>query len=142
MRLARATNRDIIVRIARSVRLARLLDTDIADAVWARLPYYGTAQHTGDGRLCIPIDLTIDPGGPGQPRATADSPAASITGSELVYCPDTRSIVFSHQGVPAAGTTQPAANLLPWARLLSPYPPYLLAALPHGARAMLLHGDS
>ena len=125
--------RDVIVRIARSVRIARLLETPVAEAIWARLPYYGTTRHTGHGQLCIPIDLGVLDAVP------ADSAASQ---GDVAYCLTSNSIVFRHDEQLAPVDAGSAPALLPWARLLSPYPPYVLAAVPHGARAVLLHGDS
>ncbi len=118
----------MIVRIGRSVRFARLLDTSIAGAIWDQLPAYGEAERTIDGALAIVFELST--------TLTPPVAAGPLDRSAITYCLLTRRVVFPSVSAATNGA------LVAWARLAEPYTPHALDTVAHGARVALLHADS
>jgi hypothetical protein len=125
----RLPRRDIIVRIDRGVRFARLCDGAIAEAIWARLPCYGAAERTRDGALAFALEM------PMLPKLTSDGARPSETG--LDYCALTQRIVF-----PSATLDTTVIGRINWAQLAEPYPFRVLDSVPQGVRISLLHADA
>lgn len=125
--LTRSARRDLIVRIGHSVRFARLIDTALADAIWERMPIYGTAERTRDGALAVVFELSSD--------LTLPTATHPLDRSHIAYCLLTRRIVFP---------TSTIANraLIPWASLTEPNATTEVASIAQGARVSLLHADS
>ena len=132
--------REIIVRIGGHVRLARLMGTTAADAIWSGLPVYGTAEKPAAGLVAFLVHIALSGDDSVRMRAETEPLDDGILG----YCLTTQRIVLGDAGPPPldARILQAPQVIIPWARLIDPYPAEMLASVPQGARTALLHADS
>ena len=116
------------------------MSTATADAVWAGLPVYGTAEKPAHALVSFPVHIA--PSVDDRVRMRAET--APLDDGILGYCLTTKRIVLGDAGPPPldARILQAPQVIIPWARLIDPYPAEMLASVPQGARTALLHADS
>jgi hypothetical protein len=124
-----SAQRRLIVRIGGHVRLARLTDSAVADAVWETLPVYGASVRTSEGWLAFSLEIELP----------APLAVVSLTQprSYLLYCARARRILMPGANFPAR---QRHFEIL--ALLEGPFPDTLLDNGPDGIRMSLMHADS